>query len=192
VVEESHDYRDADSMVTWIYGLRDMVPDDDGEMITLQKGDSLHFDWTYLVDSVYNLDNLITTVWVQNDKDASIPGKQRNKILQSASAKVVDVAAVAGGGTPSRIWLSQNAPNPFTSETTIAYMLDREGTVRLSVYTPTGRLVTDLVDGYVEAGSHAATWDGLDRFGKGVGSGIYYYRLQTEYGSRSGRVVCLK
>jgi hypothetical protein len=171
---------------------RDMIPDADGEMITIQKGDSLHFDWVYPISPVYTAGELVTTIWVQNDTDASIPGKQRNKVLQSAAAAVVDVASVAGGGTRPWIWLGQNAPNPFTSGTTIAYAVGRAGKVRLSVYAATGQLVTNLVDGYVEPGTHTATWNGLDRFGRGVGSGMYYYRLETANGSRNGRMVFLK
>ena len=57
---------------------------------------------------------------------------------------------------------------------------------------PAGRLVTHLVDGCVEPGSYAATWNGRDRAGNQVGSGIYYYRLQTPNGVRSGRMVLLE
>ncbi len=190
VVENSHTYPAG----TGRYSFRDMLPDGDGEIIAIQKGDSLHFDWAYPVSPVYTLRELLTTVMVQNRIDPAIPGKQRNKILQAASAWVLDRASVAGGGTQpqARIWLGQNAPNPFTSGTTIAYNLSDAGKVRMSVYTPTGRLVTQLVDGYFEPGSHYATWNGCDRFGKEVGSGVYYYLLNSEKGSRTGRMVLLK
>gem|GEM_PF-841267 len=172
---------------------RRMYPTSGGQMITIQKGDSLHFDWAYPIAPVYTISELITTIWVQNDTDGSIPGKQRNKVLQSAAARVIDpLASVAGGGTGAWIWLGQNAPNPFTSGTTIAFSVGHAGQVRLSVYAATGQLVTRLVDGKVEPGSHTATWNGTDRFGKDVGSGMYYYRLETDNGSRSGRMVFLK
>jgi len=173
---------------------RHMYPDGDGEMISIQKGQTLHFDWVYpIIDPPYHVDKLMTTIWVQNDKDTSIPGPQRNKVQQALQASVVDVASVVrGDGTDVKIGLSQNAPNPFTSETTIAYMVQGGGKAHLAIYTPAGRLVTSLVDGYVEPGTHAATWNGQDRFGKDVGSGVYYYRLETEKGSRGGRMVFLK
>jgi hypothetical protein len=174
---------------------RRMYPTNSGQMITIQKGDSLHFDWAYPIEPVFTLGELITTIWVQNDMDASIPGKQRTKVLQSAQllATIDPAASVPGGGVVAgQVWLGQNAPNPFTSGTTIAYIVGRAGKVRLSVYSATGQLVTHLVNGNVEPGSHAATWNGLDRFGRSVGSGMYYYRLDTADGSRSGRMVFLK
>jgi len=177
------------------YAFRKMYPDSNGEMTSIQKGDSLHFDWSYyVVPGQFHVDKLITTIWVQNDTDAAIPGKQRNKVLQAAQARVVDLASVVRGddGADVMIGLGQSAPNPFTSETTIAYMVQGGGKAHLAVYTATGRLVTSLVDGYVEPGTHAATWNGRDRFGKEVGSGVYYYRLETEDGSRGGRMVYLK
>jgi hypothetical protein len=190
-VERIHTY--PSPTLTWKYAMRDMVLNASGQPISIQKGDSLHFDWAYVVDPVYTKSELTTAIWVQNEVDYSIPGKWRNKVLQAAGRDLMDMSSVNGGGeVPGRIWLGQNAPNPFTGRTTIAYELGHAGKVRLSVYAATGQLVTHLVDGYVEPGSHAATWNGTDRFGKGVGSGMYYYRLETPNGSRSGRMVFLK
>jgi hypothetical protein len=191
VVEERHRY--AYPVGRWDYSFRDMIPDGDGEVITLQKGDSLHLDWTYVIDSIFNLDAIITTVWVQNDPDTTVVDPAaRSKVLQAASAKVTDVAGIAAGDAPSAVWLGRSFPNPLTTQTTIAYALGRAAAVRLSVYAPTGRLVARLVDGEVAPGSHAATWDGRDRSGSRVGSGMYYYRLEANGVSRSGSMVLLK
>ncbi|MFH1220268.1 MAG: T9SS type A sorting domain-containing protein [Candidatus Eisenbacteria bacterium] len=196
VTEEYHVYPPSHGHVANIdgkYAFRDMIPSIDGQVITIQKGDSLHFDWVYPINAIYNLDDIITTLWVQNDPDTSVHvGKQRNKVLQTVTAKVVSVASVSDGRLPALMRLGQNTPNPFSGTTTIAYELNRAGTVRLAVYTPTGRLVSQLVDTYREPGAYSANWNGQDRFGKSVGSGIYYYRLDTEQGSRSGRMVVLK
>jgi hypothetical protein len=195
VVQETYAYPFIAGGVdsTGKYAFRDMQPGS-GQLISIQKGDSLHFDWAYTFNkTVYKPNDMITAIWVQNEVDPNIPGKWRNKVLQAASGYVLSRASVAGGDeVPGRIWLGQNAPNPFASGTTIAYSVGRVGKVRLSVYAATGQLVTHLVDGYSEPGSHTATWNGLDRFGRGVGSGMYYYRLETPNGSRSGRMVFLK
>jgi hypothetical protein len=190
VVEERHRY--AYPIGRWDYAFRDMLPDGDGEVISLQKGDSLHFDWAYLIDSVYNLDAIVTTIWVQNDPDESVENPEmRSKVLQAACAKLPDIASVEGD-TPARVWLGQNAPNPFTTETAIAYNLGRASQVRLAVYSPTGRLVTVLADGQREPGSYSAMWDGRDRFGSEAASGVYYYKLDTGKVTRTGRMVLLK
>jgi len=191
VVEEHHTYPPPTG--SGRYSFRDMVPDWDGEVISIQKGDSLHFDWVYPIKAVYNLDAIITTVFVQNDPDASVPnGKMRNKIMQSASAKVTDVSGISAGDSPSAAWLGQSFPNPFGGQAAISYALGKAGKVRLSVYSPTGQLVRRLVDGEAGPGLHTATWDGRDRFGNRVGSGMYYYRLDALNEVRTGRMVMLK
>jgi hypothetical protein len=189
VVEEYHTYPGYSE---WDYSFRDMKPDSDGEVITIQMGDSLHFDWVYPINAIYNQDAIITSVFVQNDPDGTVIPKQRNKVMQAASAKVVDVAGVSAGDQPSVIYLGKNSPNPFTTQTTISYALGIAGNVRLSVYSATGRLVTRLVDDDLQPGSYQATWDGRDSFGNEVGSGMYYYQLELDNLTRSGRMVILK
>jgi len=89
--------------------------------------------------------------------------------------------------------LAQNYPNPFNPSTTIAYTPAETGPVTLRVYDTAGRLVRILVDG-VRSGNreHAATWDGLDRDGRRVASGVYFYRLTTGSEVLTRKMVMLK
>jgi len=182
VVERYHRY--PVPVGRWDYSFRDMVPDADGEPITLHEGDSLHFDWTYPIDPIFNLDAIMTTLFVQENADGGV--------LQAASQFVYDVSSVAGGEVPAPVLLGRNAPNPFSRETAIAYSLGRAEDVRLSVYSPSGRLVRRLVAGAVVPGTHTATWDGRDAFGREVASGVYYYQLTTGSLTRTGRMVLLR
>lgn len=75
---------------------------------------------------------------------------------------------------PSDYRLWQNHPNPFNPVTQIAYDFPEAGEVRLTVYTLTGQKVAVLVDGHRDAGYHTATWDA-----RGVGSGVYVYRMEA-------------
>ena len=85
-----------------------------------------------------------------------------------------------------------NSPNPFSAQTRIKYHLNGAGKVRLSVFTPTGRHVTDLVDGYVEPGTHWVEWNGKDGENRDMGSGIYYYRLAADGKSSTGKMILLR
>jgi hypothetical protein len=65
-------------------------------------------------------------------------------------------------------------PNPFSSRTTLSYRLSEAGPVRLTIHDAMGREVARLVDGWTEAGAHAATFRG-----DGLPSGVYWYRLSA-------------
>lgn len=81
---------------------------------------------------------------------------------------------------PANFFLSQNLPNPFNSETVIAFGLPQTSQVRLEVFNILGQSVKTLVNGQLPAGYHNVTWDGKNARGKKVVSGIYFYKLKTE------------
>ncbi len=78
---------------------------------------------------------------------------------------------------PARLRLGQNYPNPFNPSTIIPYQLPAPARVRLEVFNILGQRVATLVDGERPAGFHTAIWDATDASGRGVGSGVYLYRL---------------
>ena len=84
--------------------------------------------------------------------------------------------------TPVEFALGTAYPNPFNSSTVIPFHLGESGTVTLTVYNLGGQRVARIVDGQHPGGAHLATWTGTDAAGRGVASGVYFYRLQS--GSR--------
>jgi hypothetical protein len=92
--------------------------------------------------------------------------------------------------------LEQNSPNPFNPITTIGFTVpEGEGGltyVSLSIYAVDGSLVRTLVDGHRESGHHSVVWDGRDRGGNMVASGVYFYRLSHEGGAESKSMVLMK
>jgi hypothetical protein len=93
---------------------------------------------------------------------------------------------------PSTYLLHQNSPNPFNPSTSIAFKLPDAVHVKLAVYNILGQKVITLVDEYLGHGSHSVSWDGRDSRGNSVGSGIYFYRLQTDEFIDTKRMVLLK
>ncbi len=75
--------------------------------------------------------------------------------------------------------LEQNYPNPFNPTTEIRFNLPKATSVKLTVFDLLGRQVVTLADGMYSTGSHVIQWDGKDRSGQLVGSGVYLYKLQT-------------
>ena len=79
--------------------------------------------------------------------------------------------------------LLPNVPNPFNPATELRFELDRAGSVELNVYDARGFLVRSLVAGHFAAGPHGVTWDGTDRAGRRMASGVYQVRLVTRLGA---------
>jgi len=75
--------------------------------------------------------------------------------------------------------LYQNSPNPFNPSTEIRYYLPEKCSVSLDVYDVTGVLVARLSEGYRDKGTHTVSWDGRDRNGRQMSSGVYFYRLKA-------------
>ncbi len=78
---------------------------------------------------------------------------------------------------PSAYALYPAYPNPFNPTTTIRYGLPENSDVTLIVYDITGREIIQLVDSRVPAGDRRVIWNGRDRQGNPVASGLYIYRL---------------
>lgn len=79
-----------------------------------------------------------------------------------------------GGAPVQHFDLAPNYPNPFNAETRIAFSLPARSKVRLTVYNSLGQQVSQLVDGFFDAGWHNIDWQGSS-----LPSGIYLYRLEA-------------
>ncbi|TKJ41216.1 hypothetical protein CEE37_06005 [candidate division LCP-89 bacterium B3_LCP] len=78
-------------------------------------------------------------------------------------------------------------PNPFNPATALSYKLPNACIVNLLVYDVSGRLVTELVNGWRDAGTHEVTFDGSN-----LVSGIYIYNLTAGDYKASGKMVLMK
>ena len=80
---------------------------------------------------------------------------------------------------PYRFRLHQNYPNPFNSQTVISYYLPENEIVSVKIFSITGQLVKNLVSNECQnEGEHKLIWDGRDRNGSSVTTGIYFYQLK--------------
>ena len=90
---------------------------------------------------------------------------------------VVDTTATAAPRTPSTLYLGQCYPNPFNPSTKIDFSVPQAGPVRLEIFDVNGRLVATLIDRSVGTEMQSVVWNGRDREGGRVSSGVYFYRL---------------
>lgn len=102
-----------------------------------------------------------------------------------------DIAVRAN--VPLTFALLQNYPNPFNPRTTISFTLPAPTPVTLTIYDAVGREIKKIVDRKnFDIGLHLLEWDGKDRWGNQVASGIYFYRLETTNHWDVKKMVLLK
>ena len=123
-------------------------------------------------------------VYSFNDKNIT-SGCYRYRLKQvdrDGSFKYSQSAEVEVRTVPQVFALSQNYPDPFNPTTTITYSLTSDERVSLAVYDILGSEVGVLVNGVQTAGNHQVMFSGSN-----LGSGIYFYKLET-----SGRTIIKK
>lgn len=105
--------------------------------------------------------------------------------------------ALSGGSVhvvSNRAMLLGTTPNPFRPATNVRFRVPDGGLrdARLEVFDTSGRLVRAIDAGPVGPGLAEIPWDGRDRSGNDVSSGVYYYRLQVGPDAMQGQVVRIR
>jgi hypothetical protein len=107
----------------------------------------------------------------------------------------VDFSAISGigdqAGIPASVLLEQNHPNPFSSGTTIAFTLERQGMVTLTVADLLGNTLCTLINRSMTPGRHEvqfnpATVPSIDHSG-----GIFLYRLTFGNHTETRKMILL-
>lgn len=103
----------------------------------------------------------------------------------------------ATGITPNRevqtltdFQLYQNYPNPFNANTKIRFFISAPGPANLKIFNITGQGIRTLVDRVLPSGLQQIEWDGKNKAGEKVASGLYFIRLEKD-GARQVRKMML-
>ncbi|MAE18485.1 hypothetical protein CMK12_06060, partial [Candidatus Poribacteria bacterium] len=98
---------------------------------------------------------------------------------------------------PSATRLLPNYPNPFNPETWIPFQLHQSSLVSIQIYDASGLQIRRLELGLLPAGLYHTTdravyWNGLNKVGEQVASGIYFYQLEVDGYRQTRKMVILK
>ncbi|MCH8838423.1 MAG: T9SS type A sorting domain-containing protein [Candidatus Marinimicrobia bacterium] len=104
----------------------------------------------------------------------------------------VTLAVEGGQALPQSFALHQNYPNPFNPSTTLQFDLPMATDIRIVVYDLLGREVVRLMDQRLEPGYHQLVWNGRDRRGRSVPTGMYIVLMATPEYTKSIKLVLLK
>lgn len=106
----------------------------------------------------------------------------RWKAAATAAPPIASVATVV---------LERIVPNPANPRATIEFRLEEAGHVRVVIHDVRGRVVWRRDLGSKVVGSYAVTWDGTDRAGRSVASGVYHVEVRGR-GVARGRVALVR
>ncbi|MEA2031122.1 MAG: M6 family metalloprotease domain-containing protein [candidate division Zixibacteria bacterium] len=93
---------------------------------------------------------------------------------------------------PTTPVLSQNYPNPFNPSTTIEFTVSTSDRVTLEIFNLLGRKVKTLLDEIIEEGTHTIAWNGTNKHGQEVASGVYLYRIVSGGYSQVRKMTLLR
>ena len=99
-----------------------------------------------------------------------IPGLWEAEIWGTSTDKIL--TGVTEDEVPKNFELYQNYPNPFNPTTTIRFELEKEGHVKLEVYSMLGEKLLVLLDKRISRGKHEVFVDASN-----LPSGVYIYRI---------------
>ncbi len=165
----------------------------DQTQINAQMNEIITFSVT-----VSDIDSNITISWFVNDIDQ---GNSTNEFsyqftqsgTYTVKASIADedfsieqiwtvilpVANVDDTLPPTITRLYQNYPNPFNPTTSIRFSVKESGPVNIAVFDIKGRLVRQIVNQYMAAGTYNNVWDGMDNNNNPSSTGIYLIKMKT-------------
>ncbi len=88
--------------------------------------------------------------------------------------------------------LMGNYPNPFNPHTTIKFSIKESSHVKIDIYNAKGQYIRTLLDENLNAGTQSVTWDGKDKGGQSVGTGVFLYRMTTPSFSETRKMLLMK
>jgi len=89
--------------------------------------------------------------------------------------------------TATQFFLGQNYPNPFNPVTKIRFQIPKQSQVSLVVHDILGRVVTKLLNAYLNPGSYSVDWDATN-----FNSGVYFYTITAGDYKESKEMILLK
>ena len=110
-------------------------------------------------------------------------GRNTGDMVYTDSLTIATSVAVEKEALPAAFTLEQAYPNPFQTQTTIGYTMQRSEPVQVSLYDVLGRRVKALDEGTRATGAHEILVDASD-----LPAGTYFYEIQTPTTRKTGTV----
>ncbi len=143
---------------------------------------------------------------VESDSGADIEQETREYLITEDNVQTLPVVKFNGLSlvsntftTPKTFKLFRNYPNPFgkgsaskSKFTNIKFSLPEKGNLLISVFDITGRQIIPLVKKTFPAGTFNLKWNGKDKYGNPLSSGIYFLRAKYKQNVFVNKMIFLK
>lgn len=93
---------------------------------------------------------------------------------------------------PNDFKVFQNYPNPFNPSTVIRFEISKATFINISIFDEKGSKVSEVSNGYYNAGLHSINWHPEDNSTPALPSGIYYLRIASENYANTIKMAYLK
>ncbi|MFC1508976.1 alkaline phosphatase [Candidatus Omnitrophota bacterium] len=138
--------------------------------------------------AIIQLENFIKQAAKENKKKTGKTSSQTHLLIEKARTIIESIPVLAKRivtedevSLTGTFTLFQNKPNPFNPSTTIDFIIPSGlyERVSLQIFDIRGVHIKTLTDQFYGSGSHSVVWNGTDKAGSRVSSGMYIYRLRS-------------
>jgi len=144
-------------------------------------------------DSLFTVYDTLLPQWRKMDASTAVQEMQtwvtdKQEWAKNRYDSILDAMGLDNQGSiqPRSFYLYQNYPNPFNPDTRIKYQVLRQSVVSLDVYNLLGQKVQTLVNKEQKPGRYSVEFDA-----SGLAGGIYFYRIRTNAGCISRKMIYL-
>jgi endonuclease/exonuclease/phosphatase family metal-dependent hydrolase len=150
-------------------------------------------DYAIAFDADGAADSLFTaTVTFHTGDGGGLPGATALDDLTVVLRAQVESGSGVPGGGPSGPALGLASRNPFPDQAALSLTLPAPASAEVVVYDVRGRVVAVLASGVLPAGETRLVWNGRDRTGRAVSSGVYFVRASAGSWSDSKKLLVLR
>jgi hypothetical protein len=147
-------------------------------------------EWTDVVTIHFDIVNPNKTsdlLWLTTSLFWGIYDADNTTLWETGVFQDLLTSVEPGSGLPTNYELEQNYPNPFNPSTKIIVELPNKTIIRLAVYNLLGEMVSEVVSGEYEAGTHEFTF-----VTNSLASGVYLYRIESAEFTDTKKMILLR
>lgn len=113
--------------------------------------------------------------------------EERKSLLTGLNADPAELELI-----PEMFSVSDAYPNPFNPETKINVNLPEVSNLKIVIYNVTGEEIVTITNQEFGAGIFSFNWNGKNKFGQDVSSGMYFFSVSANQGMMTKKVIFLK